>query len=193
MKQLIRFPLLKRRKKLIKAVLFDFGDLIIEEVHDQKAMAAWDSYPIVKGMDKVITTLARDYKLAIVSNTHSSTRETLDRILTKVGLRPFFLYVTTSVDVGKRKPAPEIFLEALDVLGAKPHEAVMIGDRTDTDIRGANALGIHSILFRRREKYFDTSAAFPADRPEFRAARAGEILRLFRTHFHPPATCRPES
>ncbi|MGH8103763.1 MAG: HAD family hydrolase [bacterium] len=175
-----------RRKKLIKAALFDFGDLIIVEIHDQKSMATWESYPIVKGMDKVVTELAKDYKLAVVSNTFTSTRETLDMILTKVGLRPYFLYITTSVDVGKRKPAPEIFLEALDVLGAKPHEAVMIGDRTETDIRGANALGIHSILFRWRDKYPDTSGDSPDDRPQFRAKRAEDLLRIFKRHFHPP-------
>ncbi|MGK2931769.1 MAG: HAD-IIA family hydrolase [Solirubrobacterales bacterium] len=43
------------------------------------------------------------------------------------------------------KPAPALFEAALDVLG-RPERVAMIGDRPDTDIAGAQALGLDGIL-----------------------------------------------
>ncbi|HDD62671.1 MAG: haloacid dehalogenase [Chloroflexota bacterium] len=42
------------------------------------------------------------------------------------------------------KPHKAIFEAALDELGVKPEEALMVGDRLDTDILGANQYGVHS-------------------------------------------------
>ena len=43
------------------------------------------------------------------------------------------------------KPAPALFETALDVLG-RPARVAMIGDRPDTDIAGAQAVGLDGIL-----------------------------------------------
>ncbi len=48
------------------------------------------------------------------------------------------------------KPAPEGYLKALAALGMEKDEVVFIGDQTFSDVRGANACGIKSILV----KYF---------------------------------------
>jgi 4-nitrophenyl phosphatase len=42
------------------------------------------------------------------------------------------------------KPHPAIFQSALKALGSDPKEALMVGDRLETDILGANLLGIPS-------------------------------------------------
>lgn len=44
------------------------------------------------------------------------------------------------------KPAPTMFKVALELLGARPEAALMIGDRLDTDIAGAVAAGVRSAL-----------------------------------------------
>lgn len=44
------------------------------------------------------------------------------------------------------KPQPELFLHALSILGVPPARAVMIGDSPDSDVAGAWAAGIPSIL-----------------------------------------------
>ena len=56
------------------------------------------------------------------------------------------LQATTEVQptvVGK--PQPEIFLTALDALGAQPETTWMVGDRLNTDILGAQRAGIGTI------------------------------------------------
>lgn len=44
------------------------------------------------------------------------------------------------------KPQPELFLEAIGILGIEPTAAVMIGDSPESDVAGAQAAGIPSIL-----------------------------------------------
>ncbi len=46
------------------------------------------------------------------------------------------------------KPQPLLFRMALERLGAAPAECLMIGDRPDTDIAGAAAIGIRTALVR---------------------------------------------
>lgn len=44
------------------------------------------------------------------------------------------------------KPGPLLFERACAVLGIAPHDAVMIGDNLETDVKGALALGMQPIL-----------------------------------------------
>lgn len=46
------------------------------------------------------------------------------------------------------KPLPFAFLRSLQILGAKPEEAAMIGDQLFMDILGANLVKIHSIYVK---------------------------------------------
>ena len=55
--------------------------------------------------------------------------------------------VVISEEVGVSKPRPEIFHLALDHLGAKPGEALMVGDGVNSDIRGANNAGIDACWY----------------------------------------------
>jgi 4-nitrophenyl phosphatase len=48
------------------------------------------------------------------------------------------------------KPRPRLFERACDALGIAPKSAVMIGDNPETDIAGADALGMQSILIGAR-------------------------------------------
>ncbi|MBI5882016.1 MAG: HAD-IA family hydrolase [Elusimicrobia bacterium] len=61
-----------------------------------------------------------------------------------LGLHHFFKHVVTAEDVGARKPAPEPFRKALELLGSKPGETLMVGDWADRDIAGAKRLGIRT-------------------------------------------------
>jgi putative hydrolase of the HAD superfamily len=46
------------------------------------------------------------------------------------------------------KPGNEIFAKALAGLGARPPEAMHVGDLRRTDIAGAHDIGMHSARFR---------------------------------------------
>lgn len=45
-----------------------------------------------------------------------------------------------------RKPSTSAFQRAMKMMGAQPHETIMIGDQLMTDIFGGNRLGLYTVL-----------------------------------------------
>lgn len=84
----------------------------------------------------------------------------------------FFDHIVISGDYGRGKPHPELFAHALAVLGAKADEAIMIGDKLTTDIKGAIDSGIASI-------WIDRHRADPgAMRPTHTVRSLGDVVPL---------------
>jgi HAD superfamily hydrolase (TIGR01549 family) len=50
---------------------------------------------------------------------------------------------------GKVKPSPTIFAAALELLGARASETMMVGDSLEDDVRGARACGMRAVLLDR--------------------------------------------
>jgi len=92
--------------------------------------------------EPVLKELSKAYSLGIVSNNYGN----LDSMLESEGLLKYFGAVADSGVVGKTKPDPEIFLYALDRLGAAPQDAMMVGDSERRDIPGALNLGMTAAL-----------------------------------------------
>lgn len=69
---------------------------------------------------------------------------------------------TEPVFIGK--PASHLYLEALRKLGMGPEGVVMVGDRPDTDIAGAVATGIATVLVRTGR--FAPGEEYPPDLPK---------------------------
>ncbi|MFO7639090.1 MAG: HAD-IA family hydrolase [bacterium] len=68
--------------------------------------------------------------------------------LASLGMVNYFDVVVTHDDTGKRKPAPEPFQKALEMLGVAPGEALMLGDWAERDILGAKEIGMHTAFAR---------------------------------------------
>lgn len=68
-------------------------------------------------------------------------------------LAPYLSGLLISEDIGAPKPAPDMYLAALDMLGGlKPSEALMIGDSLTSDIRGAVKAGIPACWYNPEHK-----------------------------------------
>ena len=68
--------------------------------------------------------------------------------LCSLGIDNFFDAVVTFDDTGQRKPSPEPFQKALELLGVRPEEAVMVGDWAERDIVGAKKIGMYTVFAR---------------------------------------------
>ncbi len=88
------------------------------------------------------------YRLAIVSNAGDDAD--VQTLINNAGIRGYFDYIITSAAAGVRKPNPKIFEMALQALGARPQEAVMVGDTLGADILGAQNAGMPGIWISRR-------------------------------------------
>ena len=83
----------------------------------------------------------------------------------------------TSEEAGSEKPHQIMFLSALNKLNLKPDEALMVGDNTVTDIEGANAVGIDTVLFGRSPKRHKEDYR----RPCYTVKDLSDILDLLKT------------
>jgi HAD superfamily hydrolase (TIGR01549 family) len=98
----------------------------------------------VPGALALVQALRGRATVGIVSNNH--TAEQRDK-LEATGLAPWIDFLLTSEEAGSEKPDPAIFLAALGRVGARPSDAVMVGDRWDADIVGARAAGIRAVWY----------------------------------------------
>jgi len=65
----------------------------------------------------------------------------------------------------------------LDELGVKPGEALMVGNRLDSDIVGANRVGIKSVWFRWNSRY-DSTIEAEDEKPDFTIQNLAELLDI---------------
>ncbi|MEM3608367.1 MAG: HAD family hydrolase [Candidatus Bathyarchaeia archaeon] len=121
----------------------ELGEL--ERVFYQGEVEAWMLFP--DAIPCLEYALKAGFKLGLVSNARSdwAVRE----ILKRLGLDRYFEAVVTSAQVGLRKPAPEPFIKALEILGEVPGGAAFIGDTFSADIVGAKRIGMRAIYLNR--------------------------------------------
>ena len=101
---------------------------------------SFEPYPEVAGVLRELRGLG--HALVVVSNWDCS----LPGWLEGAGLRDLLGEVVSSAAVGAAKPDPAIFTAALERTGARPEDAVHVGDSLEKDVAGARAAGIRPVL-----------------------------------------------
>lgn len=105
---------------------------------------AWTVFPDVH---PALQSLKRNgVRLGVVSNWDSR----LPRVLELLELADYFDAVGVSHLERVEKPDPQLFHRVLERLGARPEEALHIGDLPEMDLAGAEAAGIDCLLIDRR-------------------------------------------
>jgi len=100
---------------------------------------------LVPGAHEAVRRLAeRGLRLGIVSNTGRTPGIALRRVLERHGLLRYFDAISYSDEVGTRKPAADIFARTLEALGARPRQALHVGDNPRDDVLGARSLGMRA-------------------------------------------------
>ena len=113
-------------------------------------------HELLPGAREMLDDLGVDHRLAVVTNGAPCLQR---EKLAGCGLTGRFDAVVVSGDLGTRKPDPAVFRRALELIGARPDEAVMVGDSPERDIAGAHACGIRGILLSAREAVAGTPSA----------------------------------
>ena len=102
-----------------------------------------DMIKLFPGVTEMLQEIkARGYKTGIAS---SRLRLTLEQGLDKYDLRQYFDAIVAVEDTANPKPAPDIVLKTLELLEAKPEEAIMVGD-SRLDILCAHNAGVPAVL-----------------------------------------------
>lgn len=117
----------------------------LERAYYRAELEAWhvfqDSFEALEKLRRL------DVKMAVVSNSRSDWM--VRKLVSKLGLSSYFDVVTTSAELGVRKPREEPFLKTLKALNVESEEGVMIGDTYETDILGAKKIKMRTIYVQR--------------------------------------------
>jgi HAD superfamily hydrolase (TIGR01509 family) len=107
--------------------------------------------PLIDGSVDAVRRIAARYPLALAS---SSNRPLIDAVLELSGLAPCFRATVSSEEVGRGKPAPDVYLEAARRLGVEPRRCCAIED-SHAGIRSAKAAGMRVVAI--------PNASYPPD------------------------------
>ena len=97
------------------------------------------------------------------------------RLLEMHHLERFFEGIWISAEIGFCKPHPLLFQQALEFFEVPACQAVMVGDRLDTDISGAQNAGLHSAWITRRSSQLNNKALQEKHVPEVQLANLMEL------------------
>ena len=118
----------------------------LDHAHAREAMLGSLEFKPFPDALPALAQLAEDgHVVVIVSNWDCS----LPDWLGPTGLLERVAGVVTSADAGAAKPDRRIFERGLELAGARPEEAVHVGDSVENDVAGARALGIRPVLVAR--------------------------------------------
>ncbi|MFP4006332.1 MAG: HAD family hydrolase [Candidatus Hadarchaeia archaeon] len=128
------------------------SQLQIEDLTDtywKRYAQAANLYPGVKSTLKYLKD--RGIKLGIITDTDGSKIPKRERI------RPLEIFdlidgiIIAGKETPEPKPHPEGYKKLISKLGSDAKNTVMVGDKPFTDIKGANSLGITTVLVNRRD------------------------------------------
>ena len=107
------------------------------EIYEREKLQNLELYPGVR--DTLDELKKLDIKLAIITDANSYHAQAR---LTKVELLDYFDLLVATDTTGTKKPDPAHFLFALQALGTKPEESLVVGDSIKRDMIPARKLGL---------------------------------------------------
>ncbi len=102
---------------------------------------------LVPGVQESIARLSDDYRLTLISDTMYSPGTVLRKYLRTNSLFGFFDDFVFSDEAGYSKPNPKAYTRMLESTGCKAGRSFHIGDRLNTDVKGAKEVGMKAIYF----------------------------------------------
>lgn len=121
-------------------------DDLLHEILDAEQQC-WDRAVEVDGDAVSVLTWLRErgIKTGVCSNAPFPP-EMMRRQVTSNGITELVDAIVFSSEVGRRKPAPEVYQAAIDAIGTTPGETIFVGDRVREDYEGPRAVGMRAVV-----------------------------------------------
>lgn len=156
--QSIKYMKKLRFEKLFKEICVHFD---AEEFNDKYTEFSYNG-ELIEHVEETIKALHKSVNLVIASNGPSTPRrEKLSNSAIKNCFLAFFS--SEQFDGEVKKPDAEFFLKIINTLfkSISKERILVVGDRLETDILGANNSGFKSMWFNYRRLEYDKSVATP--------------------------------
>jgi HAD superfamily hydrolase (TIGR01549 family) len=108
---------------------------------------------LLDDVPEVIDELAQSYRLGLVSNYPHA--PVIPATLKRFGLLQHFDVIVVSCDTGWMKPHAACYHRAIEALPAPLGKTMMVGDDLTNDVKGAKALGLHTVWIAPRASVVD--------------------------------------
>lgn len=119
----------------------------------------------------ILKRIKHKYDLAIIANGNYIR---CNKLISHCRLKRFFKQIITSDEIGIKKPDPLIFKYALYSMKCTPEQSIMVGDRLDTDIAGANSVGMYTVRVL-RGRYANQTPLKENENPDFEIKTLEEL------------------
>jgi HAD superfamily hydrolase (TIGR01509 family) len=136
-------------KKFAKEKGMDIPDEILRKLWDKDFEESLLINEEVKG---IISSLKKNYKLAIISNIINEHASVLKKNKSFIEIHNMFDVITFSNEVRMSKDTKDIFLHTIKLLNVKPEECVFTDD-TKKFVGVAKSLGINAVQFKTAEQF----------------------------------------
>jgi putative hydrolase of the HAD superfamily len=118
------------------------GDAVAERIYRPGASDELWNVPLPDVAEALRELRSLGLRLVVVSNADG----TVERGLTRAGLRGLLDVIVDSHHVGFEKPDRRIFDHALSLCGARAETTIHVGDLYAADVVGARSAGVHALL-----------------------------------------------
>ena len=146
--EFITWPVQDRLKEVLRRLKRTLPSAAFEEmVFTHATMEVAVPPDLIDGAASVLSELASEYSLAIVSDAIVSPGTSLRQLLSDHGVFKYFSAFAFSDEIGRSKPHPSMFRSVADQLGVEALSMVHIGDREKNDVVGAHDFGAKAVLF----------------------------------------------
>jgi putative hydrolase of the HAD superfamily len=97
-----------------------------------------------------------------------------------LGIEPYFKAIMYTEELGREfwKPSPRGFERLLEMLEARPEQAVYVADNEIKDFIAPNRLGLLTVQLRRSSGLYRQPAPAPDTAPKVRIERIGDLARI---------------
>ena len=121
-------------------------DQLLHEILDAEQQC-WDRAVVVDADGLRVLSWLRQHgvKRGICSNAPFPP-EMMRRQVRSNGIAELVDAVVFSSELGRRKPARELYQAGLDAIGTKPERTLFVGDRVREDYEGPRALGMQAVI-----------------------------------------------
>ena len=116
----------------------------VEAVAGRKENLYFEQLPNLKPVPEVVAIVEAEHGRIPFAVVSGSTRESVIKSLTVVGLLNRFPIIVGSEDYARSKPAPDAFLAGAELVGVPPHDCLVFED-TELGIQAATAAGMASV------------------------------------------------
>ncbi|MCX8081564.1 MAG: YjjG family noncanonical pyrimidine nucleotidase [Bacteroidia bacterium] len=115
-----------------------FQDGLAEKMSETYMRITPNGKYLIEGTEVLLSALSESYSLHVLTNGFPDVQPIK---LKSSGIYDYFDHIFISDEIGFRKPQKEIFKYCERKIGTKSEHCLMIGDRFETDIKGATHAG----------------------------------------------------